>query len=391
MRNPLVLKFFVFSFLFLLSLPAAGQNVSNSLLQSLPDEVEGFRAETARARDSSFRSIRPEDFNVTAFAVRRYRSTANGENLLVTVARTQNDSSAFALLTHAAQSARGSAPLARLDGVGRSGFAAPDRVMFFKGATFVQIQNETQATNSNSDNTVAFARAFAETLDIGADAVPPLVQHLPEFQTVQERAVYAVSLPALQEAIGGVTLLDELTFNSATEAVTALYDSSMRLVVVEYRTPQLAGDNDRRISARIEDLRRTGQNVPSLYRRTGNYLVFVFGAPNEAAAVRLADGVRYEQEITWLSENPFDLRQAQRAYDIAATSLILAAFKFSGIALLFCLSAGTIFGGIIFLRRRAQAASAETYTDAGGMVRLNIDSLTPQVDAHRPLLGEKIE
>lgn len=374
-----------FALLFLLSIPAMGQSAPDAPA-SLPDAIGDFRADgAARTSLALFQGIRSEDFNITSSVARSFRSP-NGARLVVAVVRTRDDSSAFALLTHAAERTRSSETIGVWNDVGRAGFASPNRAMFFRGVTFVQIQNE--ASDTIQDR-LTLARAIAETLDAGANAVPPLVQHLPEWPGVQERAVYAVSRAALQETVGGESLLDELTFNEATEAATASYDSAGRLVVIEYRTPQLAADNDRRIAGRIEDLRRNGERTPSVYRRTGNYLIFVFNAPNEEAAMRLADGVRYEQQITWLDENPFALRQAQRNFDIAASSLIVAAFKFSGVALIVCLSVGSLSGGLIFLRRRAQTAAAGTYTDAGGMVRLNIDRLTPETSSPRPLLSEK--
>lgn len=377
-------KILALLFLLTLSIQATAQNANDSLRQSLPDQIGDFRA-AAPARSSTFQGIRQEDFNITNFTARSYRSENNG-GLVVTLVQTENDSSAFALLTRMAQRARENETLTQTQDIGRAGFISPARIIFFKGAAFVEIRGEGQGENSN-DNRINAARAIAETLDVGANAFPPLVEHLPDWPDVQERAVYTVSLAALQEASGNQPLLNELTFNPATEAATASYDPGMRLVIVEYRTPQLAGETDRRISARIEELRQNGEGVPSVYRRTGNYLVFVFGGNDQVAAARLADGVRYEQQITWLDENPFALRQAQRNFDIAATSLILAAFKFSGIALIFCMIGGSIFGAIIFWRRRAQVVDAGVYTDAGDMVRLNIDDLTPPTN--RSLLNEK--
>jgi hypothetical protein len=39
----------------------------------------------------------------------------------------------------------------------------------------------------------------------------------------------------------------------------------------------------------------------------------------------------------------------------------------------------------LFTRRRAQQAAQHAYSDAGGMMRLNIDDLTAETDPHRLL------
>jgi hypothetical protein len=54
--------------------------------------------------------------------------------------------------------------------------------------------------------------------------------------------------------------------------------------------------------------------------------------------------------------------------------------KASGLSLLLCLAAGSFIGALLFSRRRAQQRHAEAFSDAGGMLRLNIDEITPQPD-----------
>jgi hypothetical protein len=61
--------------------------------------------------------------------------------------------------------------------------------------------------------------------------------------------------------------------------------------------------------------------------------------------------------------------------------------KASGIALVLCLTAGGLFGGLLFLKRRAQQKTVDAYSDAGGMLRLNLDEMTPRTDPAR-LLGK---
>ena len=60
--------------------------------------------------------------------------------------------------------------------------------------------------------------------------------------------------------------------------------------------------------------------------------------------------------------------------------------KGSGLALVSCLALGGLFGGLLFIRRRAQQRTVEAFSDAGGMLRLNLDQMTPETDPAK-LLG----
>src|SRR6202023_730026 len=115
-----------------------------------------------------------------------------------------------------------------------------------------------------------------------------LVKHLPEWQTAQRGAVYAVNIGALRDAIPNQPILNELNFEGGTEAVTANYGQA-QLVIVEFTTPQFSVENDQRIWTRIAELKTAGQPGPMAYRRVGNYSVFVFNATDEKAANALLD------------------------------------------------------------------------------------------------------
>jgi len=65
--------------------------------------------------------------------------------------------------------------------------------------------------------------------------------------------------------------------------------------------------------------------------------------------------------------------------------VLIAVLQSSGISFLVCLTIGGIIGAVLFKRRRARQAAAG-YSDAGGMVRLNIDELTEET-SRRKLLG----
>jgi len=88
--------------------------------------------------------------------------------------------------------------------------------------------------------------------------------------------------------------------------------------------------------------------------------------------------VKYEKVVQWLGNDPHRFERANRFWLNMSGSLIINTVKATALAILFCLGIGGIFGSVIFARRRARAALREQYTDAGGMVRLNLDELAAQ-------------
>jgi len=308
--------------------------------------------------------------------------SANGDKLLVEIVRLQSDSEAYSLLTIAARKLNeGTASQAmRWDDVGTASVVTAQSVAFFRGQIFARVTNESK---NKSDQTIALARLLAATFDKGEGDVPILVKHLPNWQTAQPNAIYAVNSGPLRDTISDQLILSELSFEGGTEAVTANYGKS-QLVIVEFTTPQFAGDNDRRIVGKIQELRNQGQPVPTAYRRVGNYSVFVFNAPDEQTANQLIDRVKYQQVVQWLGDDPHLYERLQRYYAETSAGALVAVLESSGLSLIFCLGIGALIGTLLFRHRRAQRATR--YSDAGGTIRLNLDELTGTTDSHR-LLG----
>lgn len=305
------------------------------------------------------------------------------QRLLVEIVRFHQDAEAYSLLTIVAAAAREMKSDANLDtAYGTAGFAHQDRVSFFKGPTFVRITNLNRNTSSGRD---AFARTLSETLDKGEGDIPALIKHLPNPEQSQKTATFVTRFTSLQPIVPDQPVLSVV--ETGRDADAAFVDSgSGKVLLVEFNTPQLAKDNDERVIAKIHELWKLGQSAPTGYRRVGNYSVFVFDAPDDATAKQLIDQVKYEQVVQWLGENPYILQEAQRRYVETTLGVFIAVVKASGFALIGCLGLGSLIGALLFSRRRAQQRSREAFSDAGGMLRLNLDELTPQTDPAR-LLG----
>lgn len=374
----------VLTLLFMQAFPARAAEVSLEVASPvLPDAVGDFRARGPASQPSTgmFESLKPDDFDVKGHAARPYGSP-QGDIFGLEVVTTRSDSGAYALLLNQVSSSQ---QPQQLDGIGTAAFTASNSILFFRGPAFVRVYGLKESP-VNTELLLNFARSFAETLDKGDGDIPSLVKHLPEWQTSwQRRLSYSVTPGALKRSVADRPVLDAVGFEGGTEAVAAFYGPS-HLVIVEFTTPQLATDNDTRINARLKELRDGGQPVPTAYRRVGNYAVFVFDAPDEATAAKLIDSIKYEQVVQWLGENPYAYQRAVRRYTDTTAGVIVAVLKASGLSLLICLGVGAVFGAIVFNRRRQQQTATAAFSDAGGMVRLNLDEMT-QMETQGKLIG----
>jgi hypothetical protein len=353
---------------------------------SMPAKLGEFKASggvVAPGGEVAGSKVPSEDFRTLDSASRKYASPRAGI-LQLTLVQTANDGAAYAALKRFAADARNSQEVSVAGGIGALAYRTPGQIAFFKGSVFGLVSgNGGKDAQPEMEN---FAKQISETIpSVDAD-LPPLVKHLPDWLQAEQRASYAVSLAGLKNVVSGQPILDAVDFSGGTEAVTADYNGSL-LTIVEFTTPQLATVNDGRILNRLNELKASGQPVPSAYKRVGNYAVFVFNAPDEATAQNLIKSVSYEQVVQWLGNSPYILQRAQRAYAATTAGIILAVIKASGLALVLALGVGGVFGFLVFRKRRAQLAMHEVYSDAGGLVRLNIDELPVEANSGR-LIGD---
>ena len=220
----------------------------------------------------------------------------------------------------------------------------------------------------------------------GDEDMPVLIKHLPNWESVQKQSKYIVTIEDLKTVVANQPVLDSVSFEGGTEAVTANYAQG-QLLIVEFSTPQFSVENDQRIAAKIQELKTNSQPVPTAYRRVGNYSVFVFNGRDEGSANQLIDQVHYQKVVQWLGEDPHLYERLQRYFTQTTAGVLVAVLKSSGLSLLACLAIGGIFGYLLFRQRRARAS--ELYSDAGGSVRLNLDELTHDTDASRLLDSPK--
>jgi len=213
------------------------------------------------------------------------------------------------------------------------------------------------------------------------DGIPVLTKHLPDWENTLNRAVYILNQDDLRTALGERPVFDLIEFESGTEAVTAPYPTG-KLLLIEYTTPQASVDADVRIIQRLAEI---GQSQSIVYRRIGNYNVFVFDTTDQTAANTLLDQIKYEKSIQWLGEDPFLLKRAERAMVKGLSELfvstVIAIVGGIGVAILLGFVVGFVYFRLSYQKRARMAA----FSDAGGMTRLNLDGFTPEISTDRLL------
>ncbi|MEP6743757.1 MAG: DUF6599 family protein [bacterium] len=365
--------------------PESATGSSTAAAKSLLDTLAEFHA---RGPVSSVPnpSEEADSQSIVSHTSRTYLSQT-GNTFVVDLVQTKMDSAAYSILTAAAILAN--QPI-KLGAIGTATAIRPNSIVFFKGNTFVRVApaDPVPGDTSRENEINKLATAVAAQLDSGENDIPVLVKHLPNWETVQPRAAYIVSLQALKNLLPQQHALDVISFEGGAEGVLAHYDSGT-LLIVEFNTATIAKDNDWNIRNKINEIRspnQPGTATPSAYRRVGNYSVFVFDAPSEQVANELIDQVKYQQVVQWLGDDPYAYQRATREFTETTLGVFVSVVKASGLALVTCLAVGGFFGALLFSRRRAKQRNVEAYSDAGGMMRLNLDEMTPESDPTR-LIG----
>lgn len=330
--------------------------------------------------------LQPENWGLVKSAANRTYVSKDGQRFLVTLYTMASDAAAYSAVARQRVSLAGKTQFTAAN-VGTDAFTYWDEnrnnLIFFKGPVLVTVSDD--GKKEDASLLLTFGRALAEPIDKGEGDIPVLLKHLPGWPSVQDRALYILSQDNLQNEFSNQNVLGVVSFDGGTEAAIADYAGS-KLVLIEFKTPQLATDNDARITGKIQELRSQGQPAPSAYRRVGNYSVFVFDAPNEQTANQLIDQVNYQQVVQWLGRNPNLYDRAVNEFSRTTLGVFIAVVKASGLVIIGSLALGGLLGAVLFRLRRKQQRLSQGYSDAGGLLRLNIDDLNATHDPAR-LIG----
>lgn len=203
--------------------------------------------------------------------------------------------------------------------------------------------------------------------------LPSLLAVLPKEPAKPESIRYVLGTRSLAPLVQDA---DVFRFDGGAEAVVAEYrqagrrSTALKLLVVEYHTPQFAVEAMERLTAFFGSLSAEDQGR-IVCRREGNFIVQATGVTDRDLAERLVSSIEYPYGVKWLKNpllpNEDPLENQKTAQVLISTFLIIAL-----VALIALLIGGTC-GALIFVKRRRQLRAI--FSDAGGMLRLDINPL----------------
>jgi hypothetical protein len=383
----------------------AGASASNgALLKLLPDTLAGHKSTGVPkliARDQlgdlvGDKATVYQEYRVISAVSREYAGVR------VDVFETRNQFAALGLFQFNNGSSKVGnsgaeigADSARIDG----GF------LFRKGNLFVRVADRNpKPARGTSTVHQALARAVADAIGPASPAVtsPPLLDSLPADSLVPRSQRYFLGPESLNAVVERGREMFE--FVGDTEAVVGEYAridaqgagnaqghasgqtsgqtgagavarpalnsiaAPVKLVIVECHTPEFATDELARVTSYISSL-PDAERQRIIFKRTGNYIVVAVNIDDHEFAEGLINSVQYPYTVKWLRNPLWAVNDPFRMEKTA--DMLLSTFGLLGLILLTVLVGGTIFGTSVFLRRRRQ--QREVFSDAGGMLRLDIE------------------
>jgi hypothetical protein len=267
--------------------------------------------------------------------------------------------------------------------VGTEGALDAGHLGFFKGEYYVRLSAEPGAVDR--DAWLDLARRLDSQLGERHSEIPVLIQHLPAEGMVPGTERFVAGPRALTRLLGNQDPNDVfLLANPAVEAALAEYrvgGTTAPLMIVEYQTPQLAATAYQQVQNYFNAL-PDSERAQRVLKREGNYIIEALNVQNSQALQPIVAQIKYAPVIHWLKKNPLEaLQQFQSDAQISLIDFYLTAFGFIGVSLLIALMGGVLFGYVAFLWRRRRLRAWPGFSDAGGMLRLNLDNLVlPPVD-----------
>jgi hypothetical protein len=230
---------------------------------------------------------------------------------------------------------------------------------------------------------------------------PLLPTYLPEQNKIANSEKYLVGPEAIARIPAISDLKDAVDFTGGTRAAIAEYNNGngkMNILLVEFQSPQFAVDGLTKMQEHFNSLSQEEQKKRML-RKVGNYAVEAVNVSDPNAAEELLKQIKYMVRVHWEGKNVSDIPMPFRPPDPAAVreaiqtgQFLVAVFYWIGILLFGAVGTGIFVGGAFFYWRRAQRRKMGmegTFSDAGGMTRLNLeDYLLSGSKASTKLLGK---
>jgi hypothetical protein len=292
-----------------------------------------------------------KEYGLTDFETATY--TRNGRKMHVKAARFNDATGAFGAFTFYVQ------PQMQTETIGDRAASNNGRILFYRGHILVDVTLEQVGAMSATD-----LRALAETLPHprgNTSVLPTLPADLPKESLLPNSDRYITGPVALERT--GVPIPASLVdFSKSPEVAIAKYrrpGGVATLTLIEYPTPQIAGERLRALQA------ASLPAGPFFFKRTGPILAALSGDVQEADAQTILASVNYDADVTW--NEP-----AKRKHIAGATDFLIAVFVLIGVILLIALVFGFAFGGFRMLAKKLFPNRGFDRPDEVEIIRLNL-------------------
>jgi len=323
-----------------------------------------------------------KEYSILSIASRQYGPVR------VDVFQTEHPFSAYGLFSYSTTGA----PVGKEQrvAIGADGAYTPGALVFWKHNYFVSISDgRPQAAGQQNDARARLALALAASIAASnprPDALPPLLNSLPGEFKIARSERYFLGPESLGSSLPYAKEMFE--FDGDAEAVIAEYEPApgaapVKLAIVEYHTPQFATEALARVKGLVESLPEDQQDR-IVVKREGNYVIQAQNFDSREFADRLVGQVEYPYTVKWLRDplritnDPFHIQKAAQ--------MLVSTFTIIGLMLGTVLVGGAIFGTTIFFKRRKR--QQEIFSDAGGMLRLDLDPVETMMLGLPPRRGD---
>jgi uncharacterized protein DUF6599 len=237
-------------------------------------------------------------------------------------------------------------------------------VLFLQGNMVVDVR-----LDKVTAMTAASLRELAKALPAPSRRIatlPILPLYLPMQGYVRNSARYVEGPVALAQSESPLPA-ELVDFGRSAELVSGKYTTSAgtaTLTVIQYPTPQIAGDRLRALQAYAA----AGSHIPGntfLARRSGPLVALVTGESTSSEARSLLESVNYDADVTW--NEPTFLGPKDNVVNFMINLIYLIA-----ILLLFVLVAGVAFGGLRIVVKRLYPGRFFDRPEDVEIIRLNL-------------------
>jgi hypothetical protein len=337
----------------------------------LPKQFAGWQIQDAPAASKDAAAADPanaallKEYGFTDVETATYNRD-DGRTLKIRAARFADASGAFGAYTFYLR------PDMAREEIGDQAASLNRRVLFYRGHIVVDA--------GFSQESVMSAAALRELAGLlprpsgNASNLPPILAFMPHHGYATNTEKYADG-PLALAAIESPVPADLVDFGASSEVVLGQYATpggQATLMLIEYPTPQLAGEHLRRIDAAHHAAQpQTGvsgiENLgPFFDKRTGPIIAIAAGSLSQSDAQTLLGAVNWDASVTWNENTYFDKKDniANLLVNIIILCIVVGALS---------IATGVAFGGARVLLRRFFPGPVFGHPDQTDFISLHLE------------------